>query len=176
MLNVSELLGYLVSELHRRSKRGAPGGPPERILRRSTSAEYKRSILAQSAMLLKCLDFRSIELLDFGLRICPEQCPKLVKLACWVCEFPQQDLSPECPKPSRELLGIEKDIGKAKEGIKSKKVTRGSQEVRNRALCGPTVSSCDLTSPWERFRMYSANTRVTARSHCASRSQSCTFC
>ncbi|MED6175082.1 hypothetical protein PIB30_075109 [Stylosanthes scabra] len=63
-------------------------------------------------------------------------------------------------------LGIKKDIGKAKKGIRSKRITRGSQEVRNRAPCGRTVSSCDLTCLWERFGMHSANTRVTAaRSH-----------
>ncbi|MED6189768.1 hypothetical protein PIB30_099171 [Stylosanthes scabra] len=60
-------------ELRMRSGRGAPGGPPERTLRRSTSAEYKRFILAQSAMLQKCLDLRSIGLPDSRLRICPEQ-------------------------------------------------------------------------------------------------------
>ncbi|MED6165155.1 hypothetical protein PIB30_096873, partial [Stylosanthes scabra] len=38
-------------------------------------------------------------------------------------------------------LGIEKHIWKAKEGIRSKRFTRGSQEVRNRAPCGRTVPS-----------------------------------
>ncbi|MED6172264.1 hypothetical protein PIB30_048439 [Stylosanthes scabra] len=71
-------------------------------------------------MLQKCLDLRSIGLPNFGLRICPEQYPKLLKLACWVCEFPQQDLSPECPKPSREKLG---DL--------SKPCWRGTLEVTN---------------------------------------------
>ncbi|MED6213522.1 hypothetical protein PIB30_094193 [Stylosanthes scabra] len=61
------------------------------------------------------------------------------------------------------LLGIEKDIGKAKEGIGSKRITRGSQKVRNRAPCGRTISSCDLTCPWERFGMHSANTWATAQ-------------
>ncbi|MED6165324.1 hypothetical protein PIB30_098493 [Stylosanthes scabra] len=63
------------------------------------------------------------------------------------------------------LLGIEKYIGKAKEGIRSKRVTRGSQEVKNRAPYGRTVSSSNLTCPWERFGMHSANTRAIARSH-----------
>ncbi|MED6112695.1 hypothetical protein PIB30_063897, partial [Stylosanthes scabra] len=46
-----------------------------------------RFILAQSAILQKCLDLRSIGLPDSRLRICPEQCPKLVKLACQVLAY-----------------------------------------------------------------------------------------
>ncbi|MED6175245.1 hypothetical protein PIB30_076578 [Stylosanthes scabra] len=63
------------------------------------------------------------------------------------------------------LLGIEKGIEKAKEGIRSKRISRGRQQVRIRAPCGRTVPSCDLTCPWERFGMHSANNRTTARSH-----------
>ncbi|MED6198044.1 hypothetical protein PIB30_062428 [Stylosanthes scabra] len=76
----------------------------------------------------------------------------------------------------RRLFGIEKDIGKAKEGIRSKRITKGSQEVRSRAPCGCTVPSGDLTCPWERFGMHFANNRTTAQSHHATarvQSQSC---
>ncbi|MED6209111.1 hypothetical protein PIB30_051486, partial [Stylosanthes scabra] len=71
---------------------------------------------------------------------------------------------------------IEKGIGKAKEGIRSKRFTRGSQEVRNRAPCDRTVPSYDLTCHWERFGMHSANTRATAQFHRSTarvQSQSC---
>ncbi|MED6164741.1 hypothetical protein PIB30_093076 [Stylosanthes scabra] len=63
-----------------------------------------------------------------------------------------------------DRFGVEKGIGKAKKGIGSKEFTRGSQEMRNRAPCGCTVPSCDLTCPWERFRMKSAQIRATTRS------------
>ncbi|MED6112125.1 hypothetical protein PIB30_058855 [Stylosanthes scabra] len=47
--------------------------------------------------------------------------------------------------------------------LEAKGSQRGSQEVRNRAPCSRTVPSCDLTCPWEHFRMNSANTRATVR-------------
>ncbi|MED6199870.1 hypothetical protein PIB30_079886 [Stylosanthes scabra] len=49
------------------------------------------------------------------------------------------------------LLGIEKGIENAKENIRKKGFTRGSQEVESRALCGHTVPSCVCMCPWERF-------------------------
>ncbi|MED6198592.1 hypothetical protein PIB30_067867 [Stylosanthes scabra] len=72
-------------KLRRRSGRGAPGGQPERTLRRSMSAEYKRSVFDPKCHAVEILDLRGIGLPHSGLRICPEQCPKLVKLSCWVC-------------------------------------------------------------------------------------------
>ncbi|MED6196268.1 hypothetical protein PIB30_045917 [Stylosanthes scabra] len=85
---------------------------------------------------------------------------------------PSFDLSGIWPlmRPRDRLLGIEKGIGKAKEGIRSKRFIRGSQEVRNRAPCGRTVPSCDLTCPWERFGMNSADRAVAQV-----QSQSCIF-
>ncbi|MED6139188.1 hypothetical protein PIB30_081567, partial [Stylosanthes scabra] len=75
------------------------------------------------------------------------------------------------------FLGIEKGIEEAKENIRSKGITRGSHEVRNRAPCGRTVPSSVLTCHWEQFGMKSAQTRAIARSPRAPtrvQSQSCT--
>ncbi|MED6225936.1 hypothetical protein PIB30_098373 [Stylosanthes scabra] len=76
-------------------------------------------------------------------------------------------------------LGIEKGIEKAKENIRSKGVTRGSQEVESRAPCGRMVHLCVRMCPWERFGTKSAQTRASTcytRALARVKSQSCTFC
>ncbi|MED6109624.1 hypothetical protein PIB30_035407 [Stylosanthes scabra] len=59
------------------------------------------SLFHPKCQTVKILDFSVIGLLNSGLWACPEQCPKLVKSACWVREFPQQSLCPKCSKSSR---------------------------------------------------------------------------
>ncbi|MED6125196.1 hypothetical protein PIB30_066414 [Stylosanthes scabra] len=96
--------------------------------------------LAQSATLQKCLDLRGIVLPDSGLKVCQEQWPKLVKLACRVCEFPQQGLSLEYPKPSKEWLrdsfgrlcrSEALEVGNSSFVFQSKPYWRGNPEVGN---------------------------------------------
>ncbi|MED6223807.1 hypothetical protein PIB30_077756, partial [Stylosanthes scabra] len=61
------------------------------------------------------------------------------------------------------FLGIEKSIGKAKEGIGSKGFTMRKPREENRAPCSRTVPSCVRTCPWECFVKKSVQTCAIAR-------------
>ncbi|MED6184461.1 hypothetical protein PIB30_047663 [Stylosanthes scabra] len=96
-----EVRGYLAFELPCRNLgRVSPKewtGRQEGHLKGHSDAQRQQSI--KESLGCQILSFRA----------CSEQCPKLVKPTCRICEFPQQDPCPECPKSFKrwfQVIGV----------------------------------------------------------------------
>ncbi|MED6205368.1 hypothetical protein PIB30_016954 [Stylosanthes scabra] len=136
---------------------GVDGGRREGHLEGHSDAQLLQSIRDYR----KCLDLRGIGLPNSGLRVCSEQCPKLLKLTCRVCEFPHQGLSPECPKPLEKWLrdffgGLcwsgALEVGNSNFVFQSRPCWRGNPEVGS-LVSAPKTHECPkpLNGGWGVF-------------------------